>query len=508
MSQYIWILFIGYSLLCTIQYKTYFIPYFYGFFVIIVILAFHRQKKWQNRVLVKKDELGQGSNSVKNSLKDNWKNINTNINQYFSTHNTQNWYCIFWIFLAWIITYRIYVWLIWFQENQYQLWCGQTRQDIVITWTVLSYKPPQKYTLDTSHGIVQSTIFIQPHYTIGQTLLLEGSIECVKFNNHDAPPFSYPLYQFTHNIVWTVSPKKVTFISSNTLPHISWTSLSSPNIQDNITSFSSKYQWLPSWVLYGVTEQIDPVIYKHFIDSGLVYLIAASGGNISLLIATCSLIFLFLSFRHKNTLWLIATFLYTYSLRTNIALIRAFISYIILLITRNSGKTLLPGRLLTWVTIMCLVYDPYILVSSWWFVLSISGVRGIFYTPTNLNQHRLLRHIAPTVRVFFALLWPLFVLTQRINLITPLVSLPAQFLTVGISYLSLFVVFFGDHFIVVSWILELSIKWLILLATFAANHGIYISLYNTTTAYFLWVIVRLLLYRIYKISKLRSLLVG
>ncbi len=418
----------------------------------------------------------------------------------------------FWIILSLIITIRICLWIIYFRNSQSSLWCGQNGhgmaiQDISFTGTVTTIKSSYKYTLQTQYWFIQTTIFTQPLYKIGDNFLLEGSFECVVASYKEATAFSYPLYQFTHTIIWTLKPTKVELIKNipyNNIEHSAPSKLTlsilstSSKIPPSLTTFSSKYQWIPAWVLYGVVDNIDPIVYQQFIDSWLVYLIAASWWNISLLVWALALLCITLSMRYKRYIRILATILYTYILRSNIALIRACFWYIITLVTSITGRVISNKQLLIRVTIWCIIYDPYILISSWWFILSIAGVRGILFTPRSLQQHRILRYIAPTVRVFFALLWPLFVLTQRINLITPFVSLPAQLSTVVISYISLIIVCVWDHIPWLSDILYWNIKWLIYGAKFASDHGVYISLKDILYSYLLWWIIWAIIYVAYK----------
>ncbi len=502
-------IYIIYILLCTIINNIYFISIFFSIVVFFLILAFYRQKKLQSEVLWKKVDLTTDQKNQKNMLPqkiNQWKNSII----FHSTIKTIKYIfirlCIF-SYTTYTIIFHMY------KYSYYQkLLCGQSRRviDFVVDGRVVSEKKWYNYIVDTKYWFLKTTVFTQPTYKPNQSIRITWTIDCAEVYaiQHTKPltPFSYQLYLYTHKIIATIKPKEISLIKDNTiLNQTTSPSLLYPGIWPyqnyQLLQFSSQYQWLPEWVLFGVTETMSPALYQLFVDSGLVYLVAASWGNIAFVVTLTSLILLFLVTRKRRYVAFWSVFLYAYMLRSNIALIRAFTSYCIVFFINQKWRRISSLQIYSIVVVLLTLYDPYILISSRGFILSMSWVRGIIMMPHSIWQHRILRYIAPSVRTFFALMWPLLVLTNKINATTIIVSLPAQILTTCISYLSLLVLFFWDSVFLISILLQTSINRLILLTKRAVSYKIIISSYNSYAAYFLWFAIWVILYCIHKTQK-------
>ncbi len=503
-------IYIIYILLCTIINNIYFICIFFSIVVFFLILAFCRQKKLQSAVFWKKVDLTTDQKNQKIMLLqkiNQWKKSII----FHSAIKTINYIfirlCVF-SYTTYTIIFHIH------KFSYYQkLLCGQTRHviDLVVDGRVVSEKKWYNYIVDTKYWFLKTTIFTQPIYKNNQFIHIVWTIDCAEVytmqHTKTLTPFSYQLYLYTHKITATIKPKEIFLINTDntttkqiTSPFFLYPSILSSQ-DSQLSQFSSQYQWLPEWVLFGVTETMSPSLYQLFIDSGLVYLVAASWGNITFVVTLTSSILLFLIARKRRRIAFGSAFLYTYMLRSNIALIRAFTSYCIMFFMSQKWRRISSLHIYSIVVVLLTLYDPYILISSRGFVLSMSWERGIIMIPKPIWQHRILRYIAPSVRTFLALMWPLLVLTNKINATTIVVSLPAQILTTCISYLSLLVLFFWDSVFFVSILLKITINWLIMLAKRAILYKVIISSYSWYVAYILWFLIRSILYSLYKTQK-------
>lgn len=258
--------------------------------------------------------------------------------------------------------------------------------------------------------------------------------------------------------------------------------------------FSSRFQGIPEWVLLWITDSIPKDLYQSFLDSGLVYLVAASGGNIAFLTALLWLLLLAIPIKARKRAQVGGVLSYGVALRSNVALQRAVLSSIFASILSWKGRKISSTNLLLIIVVFCSLYNPYLLVTSRWFILSVAGVRGIFHIPTNLQKKAILRNIAPGVRAFLALLGPLLLLTQKVNFLTIVASVPAWLITMVITYLSLFVLLIGGNIYFISQLLYFCVKWLSWLTQFVATHGIYFTLEDQIFSYgirlILWVFIR------------------
>lgn len=503
-------IYITYVLLCTIINNMYFISIFFSIVVFFLILAFYRQKKLQSEVLWKKVDPTTDQKNQKIMLPqkiNQWKNPII----FHSIIKTIN--HIFIRLFVFLYTTSIIIFHIHKYSYQQKLLCGQSRHviDLVVDGRVVSEKKWYNYIVDTKYWFLKTTVFTQPTYKPNQSIRITWTVDCAEVYTiqHTKPilPFSYQLYLYTHKITATIKPKEISIINTDNaaIKQSTSSSLLYPTIlhsqNPQLSQFSSQYQWLPEWVLFGITETMSPALYQLFIDSGLVYLVAASWGNIAFVVTLTSSILLFLVVRKRRRIAFGWVFLYAYMLRSNIALIRAFTSYCIVFFINQKWRRISSLQIYSIVVVLLTLYDPYILISSWGFVLSMSWVRGIIMMPHSIWQHRILHYIAPSVRTFLALMWPLLVLTNKINATTIIVSLPAQILAICISYLSLLVLFFWDSIFFISTLLKISINRLIIVAKRAISYKIIISSYSWYMAYILWFLIRSILYFLYKTQK-------
>ena len=308
--------------------------------------------------------------------------------------------------------------------------------------------------------------------------------KCVTLVGEQGRPYSYDLYLFSKNIVAKTIDYKPILVQDLIWPIFPistiWLLKTIPSSEKANRFFSSRYQGIPEWVLLGITDNISKETYQTILDSWLVYLVAASGWNIVFLTIFLGFLFAVFSNRKRAFLQSASVVWYGVFLRSNMALQRAVFSYLVSWLLTRKGRVVSSRNLLLIVVVFCSLFNPYLLVSSWGFVLSVAGVRGILQIPKTRNKHTILRTIAPAVRAFAALSGPLLLLTEKINLLTVVGSLPAWFLTMIISYLSLVVLIFG-------WLwgelLFFLIKWLLFLIKLVAEHGIYFELHNQLFSY-------------------------
>ena len=114
-----------------------------------------------------------------------------------------------------------------------------------------------------------------------------------------------------------------------------------------------------------MTDGIPKGLYQTFLDSGLVYLVAASGGNIAFLTMLLGVVLFVFPRKKRATFQSLGVLTYGYALRSNMALQRAVLSAIVGSFLAKWGRKIDSQNLLLLVVVLCSLYNPYLLISSW-----------------------------------------------------------------------------------------------------------------------------------------------
>jgi ComEC/Rec2-related protein len=140
--------------------------------------------------------------------------------------------------------------------------------------------------------------------------------------------------------------------------------------------------WLVLGMLIGDKSSISASDYQLFINSGLVHLVAVSGGNIVMLVAFLTAIFFFIPFYPRVILILICIVGYGILCGMDSSVLRAVVMGGLSLLAILLGRGVSLRRLLAYTYIGMLLYNPYFLVYDVGFLLSFSAVIGIVFLST------------------------------------------------------------------------------------------------------------------------------
>ena len=145
------------------------------------------------------------------------------------------------------------------------------------------------------------------------------------------------------------------------------------------TYFNDRTAWLVLWMLIWDKSKFTKSEYQLFIDSGLVHLVAVSGGNIVMLVTFLTAILFFVPFYARITLILLAVLSYWIICWMDSSVLRAVLMGSLSLVALLLGRGTSLRRLLGLVYIWMLIYNPYFLVYDVGFILSFSAVLWIVF---------------------------------------------------------------------------------------------------------------------------------
>lgn len=257
------------------------------------------------------------------------------------------------------------------------------------------------------------------------------------------------------------------------------------------------YASLTQWIVLGDTSTIPRPIYDIFLKSWLVYLISASGSNITTIVSLLWLLLFYISFRYKRLVLLLSVTIYMIYLSDNIALFRAFLSYLVLFVVIWRGYQVSSRKTFFIVLFIIAFINPYLFLSSRGLLLSAWGVWWLIHIPSSFQKTSLQRFFIPALFANIGIIWPLLFLIQSYNIVTIFLWLLAAPLAsfVVILYIFSFIPFI-HHIMygVVHVILVLASRW--------ASHGYYIAVTPTISCIIrgiCWIVLRR--FYIYKTKK-------
>lgn len=151
------------------------------------------------------------------------------------------------------------------------------------------------------------------------------------------------------------------------------------NLQSKIISayWNNRNAGLILWMLIWDKSQIPKEDYQSFIDSGLVHIIAVSGGNIIMIVVFLSFVLFFLPFYFRNFVILLSIILYSMICGMDSSVFRAILFAWMSIWALFIGKETNFRRSVLIVYIVMLLYNPYFLLYDLGFLLSFWAVIGI-----------------------------------------------------------------------------------------------------------------------------------
>ncbi len=138
-----------------------------------------------------------------------------------------------------------------------------------------------------------------------------------------------------------------------------------------------RYWWLMLGMIVGDRSMIPKSDYDGFIDSGLVHLIAVSGGNISMIVIFLWLILFFLPYYIRIGVILISILLYSMVCGLDSSVFRAMVMWSLTIFAIYTGRVADGFRVLGIALFVMLFYNPYFLSYDMWFVLSFMATLWI-----------------------------------------------------------------------------------------------------------------------------------
>lgn len=139
-------------------------------------------------------------------------------------------------------------------------------------------------------------------------------------------------------------------------------------------------------MLIGDKSQIPESEYQSFIDSGLVHLIAVSGGNILMIVVFLQCILLFIPFYLRLGLIILTIIGYSLICWLDSSVFRAVLMGGMSMIALFRGREINIWRLLSMSCIIMLIINPYFLAYDTGFLLSYSALIGIVYFETQIRS--------------------------------------------------------------------------------------------------------------------------
>ena len=382
------------------------------------------------------------------------------------------------------------------EQDFQKLWCRHSGQEIDVTffWSVLKNTKSKIPSFSTSHWIFQIKWFLtsEQKSTIlnSSTLTLNWKVQClwpttiIPFTRESLMIANWNRGVITkiYSLTPTTQPQYHQISHLLNFPH------QVPNPQSLVPD--SRTSWILRWILLWDTSLMPRETYQLFLDSGLVHLVSASWWNILILIQIGAALFFFIPIHYRKYIFAILVCIYFLIVWENLSFTRAVLAFWITTFLVPSWYWRNRKTIFFTVLLLFTLYNPLLIISSWWLLLSASGVWWLLHIPPHFQKHKILWFILPSLFAYIALLWPLLLLTQHINLISIPLSILAQWLTTAIIFTS------PLTFTMFTYVVQVLIDMLYRLAYWWSVYGVFIATdsYSTSIALAVRIISWLLLH--------------
>ena len=139
----------------------------------------------------------------------------------------------------------------------------------------------------------------------------------------------------------------------------------------------NQYAGLLLGLLIGDKSLIPTEAYDRFVDSGLVHIIAVSGGNIAMVVILLSFLLKRVPFYVRNGIILLMIILYATICGADSSVVRAAIMGSLTLIAIFGGREISIRRSMKYAFVLILIFFPFNLVYDVGLLLSFSAIVGI-----------------------------------------------------------------------------------------------------------------------------------
>lgn len=328
----------------------------------------------------------------------------------------------------WIFQYKI--------ESDYtKIWCRHLGQeiDILTSWYILENSSSAKPIFFSQYWNFSLNAFLTPdqkQLLLSRSILnLHWKVEClwpwriIPFTKE-----SLQLSKWNRGVVTKVTSLSAT---AESVPNPWFMAIIADKLSTSLLPVDSWINtptaWIQRWILLWDTSLMNHDTYQLFLDSWLVHLVSASWWNILILIQITTALFFFLPIRYRKYLFAWSVAFYFMLVWENISFARAVISFGIITFCIPKWCFHDRKRIFIAVIYILLYINPLYVISSRWLILSASWVRWLLHTP----QHRskIASILLPSLFANIALLGPLFLLIQHINIITLPLGIVASFIT-------------------------------------------------------------------------------
>lgn len=306
------------------------------------------------------------------------------------------------LFIMWILVFSLLSVI--YKDYRYQKPITQTpilSTQLATTWSIVDTYRQWRYIFqDPYHR--EYILYTDKKYSIGDQIFLAGyhytTAGITQSLLHKAPISSMSLfsggeYQFKYNrwlvmrwLYGTIYENNSVMIwqaDINRRQSIRKTLLA--KIDETFTSQENKA--LIAGMLIGDRSYFSDQQYSDFIDSGLVHLVAVSGGNVVMLVVFLSFILFWVPFYLRNILILGAIIVYGMICGWDSSVIRAVIMWSLSLLALFAGRPSYTRRSLVIAYITIIAFNPYVLVYDIRFIFSFSAVVWIVISMNSIKPY-------------------------------------------------------------------------------------------------------------------------
>ena len=374
------------------------------------------------------------------------------------------------------------------------------------TVTILQKIDPSTYEVEAAG---QRWRYDSTHrYVLGQKLQAKVSVDPVQpitgsslWHGLTQPyVFDYNAWLVAKGLAGTLEEKKATRKGMDNAILLQWTRNFDTRL-DRVFA-QQRTQALLKGMLIGDRSDFSNDQYQSFIQSGLVHIIAVSGGNIIVLITLLNFLLLRVPVRVRRGMLIVAVVAYGGFVGLESSVLRAVVMGVLGLLGLLLGRQVDIRRSMAIAYIAMVVLNPYSLVYDAGLILSFSSLAGLVraeeryqeYSVDSRWAHKILgSYIVPTFGALAGVSPFLLLLMGQVNLMTivaNLLVLPIVSLVTVAGLLAMGVGVSGVVF-PIDWL----VNWIFGVSNWAVTYGIFIQALGVSVQILM---LTLLLYVIYK----------
>lgn len=293
-----------------------------------------------------------------------------------------------------------------------------------------------------------------------------------------------------------------------------------------IDRISTVYTWhhdamalLSGLLLWDVSYMSDAV-YKKFVKSWLVHLVAVSWWNMMMLALLLYAVLFWVPYYIRNICIAVWLLVYAHMCWWDSSVTRALIMWLLSIVAVSVWRGVSIWRLLMYASMGMVLINPYVLLYDLWFILSFTALIGIIicqkyisrvyeyvWTSLPVFVRRCLDHyVFPSIGATLGVLPFLLFFTEQVNMFSIIGNIfvvPAIPIIMLYGFISLFIWLVMDlHFVVDIWS---TILWYVYwISDWSIQYGIYISL-DVIWVKYVFLIMSVLLYIVVYTSAYRKL---